>query len=126
MCVRWRAMGVSRVAVHRYFRVAGHSPRACCCCHLTSCAGVCTLNALRGAQTQNDAFDEGYVLLRPTYPGTYTLSVSVTDGCNWVQKQFRVVVNKLECCPHHAVATGACVSVVCLRVSVSVSVCVCV
>jgi hypothetical protein len=66
---------------------------------------VLTADVCRVLQDGAGTFDEGYALLKPQYSGTYTIAVTVTDGCNWVQKMITVQAT-VQCCPHHAVAAG--------------------
>jgi len=57
--------------------------------------------------TTGDGYAEGYALLKPDYPGTYSISVVVSDGCNFVPVSFTVTVTAVGCCTHSAKASGA-------------------
>lgn len=55
--------------------------------------------------------DQGYARLRPNVTGTYVVTITVTDGCNFVQKRMTInaVVNKC-CAPKTAVVAAATVT----------------
>jgi hypothetical protein len=55
--------------------------------------------------------DQGYARLRPNVTGTYVVTITLTDGCNFVQKRMTInaVVNKC-CAPKTAVVAAATVT----------------
>jgi len=84
----------------------------CLISHPSSSAGTITtayesVGSYLRVPTITGGYAEGFALLKPDYPGTYVITATVSDGCNFVPVTFTVTVNAVNCCSHSAKATGA-------------------